>query len=212
MNENSFGKDNPILQRGPHARPRQPALSDDGRCRCRRRRLPRGLRLRGQERRHGAGTGSAAPAKTAAAAQDLSDTEKVVNWSNWTEYIDTSEDGKSRPTLEAFQKQTGIEVKYTEDYLDNDEFYAKVRPLLEGGKDTGRDIWCSTDWMVARLIRQGYVQKLDLANIPNAKNLDAALKDVEFDPGRGLLPARGRAASPASATTSRRPAARRSRR
>jgi spermidine/putrescine transport system substrate-binding protein len=130
----------------------------------------------------GGSTGSAAP--SAKAAQDMSDTEKVVNWSNWTEYIDVSEDEKSRPTLEAFTKKTGIKVNYTEDYNDNDEFYAKVRPLLAAGQDTGRDVWCSTDWMVARLIRQGYVQKLDLANIPNVKNLEPSLKDVEFDPGR----------------------------
>ena len=127
-------------------------------------------------------SGSATP--TAKAAQDLSDTEKVINWSNWTQYIDVSEDEKSRPTLDEFTKQTGIKVNYTEDYNDNDEFYAKVRPLLEGGQDTGRDVWCSTDWMVARLIRQGYVQKLDTANIPNIKNLEPSLKDVEFDPGR----------------------------
>ena len=121
---------------------------------------------------------------TAKAAQDLSATEKLVNWSNWPEYIDVSEDGKTRPTLEAFTKKMGIKVNYTEDYNDNDEFYAKVRPLLAAGKDTGRDVWCSTDWMVARLIRQGYVQKLDMANIPNAKSLVSTLKDVEFDPGR----------------------------
>ncbi|MCU1535962.1 MAG: extracellular solute-binding protein family 1 [Humibacillus sp.] len=133
----------------------------------------------------GAASGGATATKApAAAAQDLSDTEKVVNWSNWTEYIDVGKDGKSRPTIDAFTKKTGIKVTYTEDYLDNDEFYAKVRPLLEGGKDTGRDVWCSTDWMVARLIRQGYVQKLDRANIPNAAKLDASLQDVEFDPGR----------------------------
>jgi spermidine/putrescine transport system substrate-binding protein len=59
-----------------------------------------------------------------------------------------------------------------------------VRPLLEAGQDTGRDVWCSTDWMVARLIRQGYVQALDTANIPNAANLEESLKNVEFDPGR----------------------------
>ena len=59
-----------------------------------------------------------------------------------------------------------------------------MRPLLEGGEDTGRDVWCSTDWMVARLIRQGYVQKLDPANIPNVANLEPSLKNVEFDPGR----------------------------
>jgi spermidine/putrescine transport system substrate-binding protein len=129
-------------------------------------------------------TPSGSASATAAAAQDMSDTEKVVNWSNWTQYIDVSEDEKSRPTLDAFTKQTGIKVNYTEDYNDNDEFYAKVRPLLEGGEDTGRDVWCSTDWMVARLIRQGYVQKLDQANIPNAANLEPSLKNVEFDPGR----------------------------
>jgi len=131
-----------------------------------------------------ASTASGSAARTAAAAQDLSDTEKVVNWSNWPEYIDLSDDGKKRPTLDAFTKQTGIKANYTEDYNDNDEFYAKVRPLLDGGQDTGRDVWCSTDWMVARLIRQGYVQKLDNANIPNAANLEPSLKNVEFDPGR----------------------------
>lgn len=131
----------------------------------------------------GATSGGAAP--TAKAAKDLSDTEKVVNWSNWTQYIDVSEDEKSRPSLDAFTKETGIEVNYTEDYNDNDEFYAKVRPLLAAGEDTGRDVWCSTDWMVARLIQQGYVQELDYANIPNGEaNLVESLKNVEFDPGR----------------------------
>ena len=130
-------------------------------------------------------TASGAASRTAAAAaQDMSDTEKVVNWSNWPEYIDLSDDGKTRPSLDAFTKKTGIKANYTEDYNDNDEFYAKVRPLLDGGQDTGRDVWCSTDWMVARLIRQGYVQKLDSANIPNAAALEASLKNVEFDPGR----------------------------
>lgn len=136
----------------------------------------------GSEGKSPTSTGTAAP--SAKAAQDMSDTEKVVNWSNWQQYIDVSEDEKSRPTLDAFTKATGIKVNYTEDYNDNDEFYAKVRPLLAAGQDTGRDVWCSTDWMVARLIRQGYVQPLDMANIPNAKNLEAAFQDVSFDPGR----------------------------
>ncbi|MFC7489808.1 MULTISPECIES: ABC transporter substrate-binding protein [unclassified Knoellia] len=127
---------------------------------------------------------SASVTPTAKAAEDLSATEKVVNWSNWQQYIDVSEDEKSNPTLDAFTAATGIKVNYTEDYNDNDEFYAKVRPLLDGGKDTGRDVWCSTDWMVARLIRQGYVQPLDKANIPNAKNLEPSFQDVSFDPGR----------------------------
>lgn len=121
---------------------------------------------------------------TAAAAEDLSDSEKVVNWSNWPEYIDVDDATQARPSIDGFTEKTGIKVNYTEDYNDNDEFYAKVRPLLADGKDTGRDIWCSTDWMVARLIRQGYLQKLDHANIPNLANLEGSLRDVEFDPGR----------------------------
>ena len=117
-------------------------------------------------------------------AKDLSTTEKVVNWSNWPSYMDVDEKTKSHPSLDAFTKETGIKVNYTEDYNDNNEFYAKVRPLLAAGKDTGRDMWASTDWMAARLIRQNYVQKLDLANIPNHANVDDALLNVTWDKGR----------------------------
>ena len=137
----------------------------------------------GSEGTNSSSGGGSAP--SASAAQDLSDTEKVVNWSNWPQYIDVSDDEKTRPTIAAFEKDSGITVNYTEDYNDNDEFYAKVRPLLEAGEDTGRDVWCSTDWMVSRLIQQGYVLELDYANIPNGEaNLVDSLKDVEFDPGR----------------------------
>jgi spermidine/putrescine transport system substrate-binding protein len=118
------------------------------------------------------------------AAEDLSDKDKVVNWSNWPEYIDVDDDTGEHPTLAAFLEATGITVNYTEDYNDNDEFFAKVRPQLSGGQDTGRDVWCSTDWLVARLIRLGWVQELNRDNIPNADNVQDNLSDVEFDPGR----------------------------
>ena len=133
------------------------------------------------------GTAGTATKKTSAtdqAGKDLSASEKVVNWSNWPEYIDVDDKTQKRPTLDDFTKATGIKVNYTEDYNDNDEFFAKVKPQLAGGQDTGRDVWCSTDWMVARLIRLNWVQKLDQANIPNAKNVTPSLKDVEFDKGR----------------------------
>ncbi len=117
-------------------------------------------------------------------AEDKSATEKIVNWSNWPEYIDVDDKTQKRPTLDAFSKKTGIVVKYTEDYNDNDEFYAKVRPLLAAGSDTGRDLWVSTDWLVARMIRLSYLQKLDLTNIPNHDNVEDALMNVEFDKGR----------------------------
>ena len=118
------------------------------------------------------------------AADDMSDQERVVNWSNWPEYIDVDEATGEHPSLEAFTAATGIAVNYTQDYNGNDSFFAKVQPQLSAGQDTGRDLWCSSDWMVARLIRLGWVQELDEGNIPNAGNVVDSLADVPFDSGR----------------------------
>lgn len=74
----------------------------------------------------GAG-GDDATSSAGSAPEDISDTEKVVNWSNWVEYMDVDEDTGSYPTLERFQEETGITVNYTEDVNDNNEFLAKVR-------------------------------------------------------------------------------------
>jgi spermidine/putrescine transport system substrate-binding protein len=75
-----------------------------------------------------------------AAAVDVSDTEKILVWDNWTEYMDLSEDETSRPTLDRFQEQTGIAVEYLETYLDNDEYYAIVKDQLALGQDIGVDV------------------------------------------------------------------------
>ncbi|WP_405858039.1 spermidine/putrescine ABC transporter substrate-binding protein [Streptomyces sp. NBC_00090] len=116
---------------------------------------------------------------------DVSAKEKSLAFSNWTEYMDISEDEKSRPTLEAFTKRTGIKVKYTEDINDNVEFFGKIKPQLAAGQDTGRDLICVTDWLAARMIRLGWVQKLDPANLPNAyANLSAQFRRPDWDPGR----------------------------
>ncbi|MFJ3501037.1 PotD/PotF family extracellular solute-binding protein [Streptomyces sp. NPDC090135] len=119
------------------------------------------------------------------ASTDDSAKEKTVAFSNWTEYMDVSEDEKSRPTLEAFEKRTGIKVKYTEDINDNVEFFGKIKPQLAAGQDTGRDLICVTDWLAARMIRLGWVQKLDPSNLPHAyTNLSAQFRNPDWDPGR----------------------------
>jgi len=120
----------------------------------------------------------------AGVAIDMSDTDKSVNWSNWPLYLDVDEKTKDYPTLTAFEKQTGITVTYTEDVNDNNEFFAKVRTQLEQGQDIGRDLVVLTDWMAALWIQDGFAQKLDKANIPNAVNLLPKWQDVSFDPGR----------------------------
>jgi len=117
-------------------------------------------------------------------AADRSATEKKVDWANWTLYLDYDEETKKYPTLEAFQKQTGIAATYAEDIEDNDSYYGKVSGQLKNGQDIGKDIIVMTDWMAARLIRQGYVQKLDAANIPNKKNIAKAYASPDYDPGR----------------------------
>ncbi|WP_119295260.1 spermidine/putrescine ABC transporter substrate-binding protein [Streptomyces sp. YIM 130001] len=120
------------------------------------------------------------------AADDHSKKEKRLHFSNWTEYMDVAEDDKNRrPTLEAFAERTGIKVKYTEDINDNSEFFGKIKPQLAAGQDTGRDLICVTDWLAARLIRFGWVQKLDPANLPHAyANLSAQFRSPDWDPGR----------------------------
>ncbi|MEU3651286.1 spermidine/putrescine ABC transporter substrate-binding protein [Streptomyces sp. NPDC032161] len=121
----------------------------------------------------------------AAASDDHSAEEKEVYFSNWTEYMDVTEDGKHRPTLEAFTKRTGIRVKYTEDINDNVEFFGKIKPQLAAGQDTGRDIICLTDWLAARVVRLGWAQRLDASNLPHAyANLSAQFRSPDWDPGR----------------------------
>ena len=141
-----------------------------------------------------AGIGGAALAVTAcgsggaqaggASAEDQSDTDKVVNWSNWPLYIDVDEEAGTRPSLDAFQKETGITVNYTEDVNDNNEFFAKVRTQLEQGQDIGRDIVVLTDWMAGLWVANGFAQKLDKALIPNSSNLLPRWEGVQFDPNR----------------------------
>src|SRR5438093_11979543 len=46
--------------------------------------------------------------------------EKLITFSNWTEYMDVDDSGKHHPTLDAFRKRTGITAKYNEDINDKD--------------------------------------------------------------------------------------------
>ena len=123
--------------------------------------------------------GSAAPTP----AEDNSANDKTLTWSNWPAYMDEDEDG-NYPTLLRFQEESGIDVEYRVDIDDNNTFYGTIKDQLALGQDTGSDTMCLTEWMVARLIRFGYVQDLDAANIPNKANLAPALLNPDFDPGR----------------------------
>lgn len=120
-------------------------------------------------------------------AQDASETDKTVRWANWTLYLDYDEETKKYPTLEKFQSETGIKASYAEDINDNESYYGKVQAQLRQGQDIGADVITLTDYMAARLIKSGWVQKLDQSQIPNGKNILENLKgeaNLAWDPNR----------------------------
>jgi spermidine/putrescine transport system substrate-binding protein len=135
------------------------------------------------------GTPAAKQTEQQCVSTDASATEKALRFSNWPSYMDEADEkvnGKTvLPTLAGFEKKSGIKVTYTADVNDNAEFYAKVKDQLGGCQPTGRDIFVVTDWMAARMIGLGWIQKLDHANIPNVdKNLLANLKAPAWDSNR----------------------------
>lgn len=133
----------------------------------------------------GCGIPAAGKTQGGVSAEDHSAKEKTINFSNWTEYMDVDDSEKHHPTLDAFTKRTGISVKYTEDINDNVEFFGKIKPQLAAGQDTGRDLIVVTDWLAARLIRFGWVQKLNASNLPHAyANLSGQFRSPDWDPGR----------------------------
>jgi len=89
---------------------------------------------------------------------------------NWSEYMPES-------ILQDFEKETGIQV-HMSTYDSNEAMYAKVKVLDAKGYDI---IVPSTDY-VARMIREGLLQKIDKQKLPNLKNIDPRLLGRPFDP------------------------------
>ena len=150
-----------------------------------------GLAVAGLGTLSACGTAPAHPATPVAqatghAGTDFSSSEKIVNFHNWGSYIDIASDSDTsdHPTLDAFTKQYSIKVNYVEDITDNNEYYTKLDPDLSAGKDTGADIVVFSDYMIPVLRHYNYIQELDLANMPNHKNILPTILNDPIDPGR----------------------------
>ena len=92
-------------------------------------------------------------------------------------------DQTKHPTLEAFTAKYGTKVNYQEVVDGNDEFVAKIADAAKAGKDTGWDLITLTDWMAAKLIRRGWVDTFDTANVPNLiANLKDVYRNLPWDP------------------------------
>jgi spermidine/putrescine transport system substrate-binding protein len=122
---------------------------------------------------------SAAPSEPAASQTPAAE----LNFANWPLYIDTDDDDPTKhKTLEDFTAEYGTIVKYSEVINDNNEFFGTIKAPLEAGQPTGWDLMVLTQWMAARIIRLGWAEQFDLANVPTyVANLDDAYRAPDFD-------------------------------
>ncbi len=142
------------------------------------------------------GGGTAGPPATSGAGETTAPASDLpaptgggtLNFANWIGYIDVTDDGSSYPTLEKFTAETGIEVNYQEDVDDNETFFTSdLQAPLDAGQPTGWDIVVVTDWMVARLARLQWLEKINTAGTPNfTANVLDTYKGRSFDPDDNL--------------------------
>ncbi len=90
---------------------------------------------------------------------------------NWGEYISDGSEGSldTNAAFEAWYEETyhqKVKVNYST-YSSNEDMYAK---LSTGA--ASYDIVVPSDYMIARLIAEGLVRRLNFDNIPNIENID----------------------------------------
>lgn len=99
-----------------------------------------------------------------------------INVYNWGEYISNGSEG-SLDVIGAFEKISGIKVNYT-NYATNEDMYAKFK----AGSGSVYDIVIPSDYMIAKMIDEDMLEKLDLDNIPNIKYIEDQYRYPDFDP------------------------------
>ncbi len=75
-----------------------------------------------------------------------------------------------------FTRRTGIDVNYTT-FDTNESLYSKL-----AGGGANYDVIIPSDYMVSKLIEEGYLEKLDFDNIPNFQYIDEQYRNPDYDP------------------------------
>jgi spermidine/putrescine transport system substrate-binding protein len=117
-----------------------------------------------------------------AAEDELATTEiqGELDIANWPLYIDRKK-GR-RPTLDDFEKTTGIDVTYKEVIQDNAEFFGTINEPLSSGDVIEYDMLVLSDWMIANMIRLDYLEEVDHSRLPNfGKHAGAIYQDPVRD-------------------------------
>jgi spermidine/putrescine transport system substrate-binding protein len=110
--------------------------------------------------------------------------EGKLTISNWPGYIDPGPDG----TVAEFEKKTGVEVDYIDDFTGNTQFFGKLQPQLAEGDSGGRDIIVPSDWMAKRMYDLGYLQELDHADLQTVfDNILPQFEKSTTDPERKFM-------------------------
>lgn len=93
----------------------------------------------------------------------------MLNVYNWGDYIDET-------VLGEFEKETGVKINY-ETFATNEDMYIKVK---QGG--TPYDVIVPSDYMIARMIKEGLLEKIDIKKLKNSEALDKRFLGLNFDP------------------------------
>ena len=112
---------------------------------------------------------------------------KNLVWANWDLYLDTAGKG-DHPSLDQFEKQSGISVKYVEAIQDNGPFFAKVQPTLSSGQYCGYDLAVISSGIYFNKFKDlGFFVPLDQSKLTNFRKYAAQNYQNEvFDPGNKL--------------------------
>ncbi|MEG1727138.1 MAG: spermidine/putrescine ABC transporter substrate-binding protein [Acidaminococcaceae bacterium] len=94
---------------------------------------------------------------------------QVLNLFSWADNFDPE-------VIAEFEKKYNCKVNY-DVFANNEELLAKIQA---GGAQY--DLIQPSDYMVATMLKLDLLEKLDLKNIPNAKNLVSSLQSPVYDP------------------------------
>ena len=111
-----------------------------------------------------AGCGGDADKKDAAAGE-----QQVLNLFSWADNFDPE-------VIAEFEKQYNCKVNY-DVFANNEELLAKIQA---GGAQY--DLIQPSDYMVATMLKLDLLEKMNMDNIPNAKNLVSTLQAPVYDP------------------------------
>nr|WP_269205797.1 spermidine/putrescine ABC transporter substrate-binding protein [Clostridium botulinum] len=95
--------------------------------------------------------------------------KNALNVYNWGDYIDES-------VIKQFEEEYHIKVNY-ETFATNEDMYVKLK---KGG--TNYDVVIPSDYMITKMINENMLEKIDMKNIPNFKDIPGKFKNLAFDP------------------------------